>query len=182
MGCGIRVTGCVKIWRSTCGRDRRADAVLLLASALGGAKEMALVDHQATIGRETNEAVCIIPALDVQHPYRIILDTNISWLDAKIHCEIFFRLARHLKTRRRARKFAKRRASVQRQGCAEQRTHLRGIEGADRRCSGVPVEQPRATPFRRRVLQFGRTRSATEKTRPRQQRHKPSGSPDHIAS
>jgi hypothetical protein len=117
---------------STCGRDRRAEAVLLLGSALSGAKEMALVDYEATIGRETNEAVCIIPALDVQHAYRIILDTDVGWLDAKIDGEIFFGLARHLKTRRGTWKFAKRGTSVQRQGCTEQRTRLRGIEGADR--------------------------------------------------
>ncbi len=51
---------------------------------------MALVDYQATIGRETNEAVCIVSALNVQHAYRIVLDTNVGWLDAIIDGEIFF--------------------------------------------------------------------------------------------
>ena len=91
----------------------RRTLVLLSACALGRAKKMALVDYQATIGRQTNEAVSIIPALDVQHAYRIILDAEVRWLDAEIHGEIFFRLARHLETRRGAWKLAKCGASVQ---------------------------------------------------------------------
>ena len=132
----IRVAGCIKMQGARAGGIAWRTLVHLLACTLGRTKEMALVDYQSTIGRETNEAICIIPALNVQHAYRIILNTEFSWLDAKIYSKIFFRLARDLKARRRTWERAeRRRPSVQRQPCAEQRTRLGGVQGADRRCS-----------------------------------------------
>ena len=47
------------------GCARRVATVLLSGHAFGRAKKVALVDYQATIGRETNEAICIISALNV---------------------------------------------------------------------------------------------------------------------
>jgi len=64
-GCGSGVAGCVKMWGARAGGIAGRTLVLLSACALGGAKEMALVDYQATIGRETNEGICIIPTLYV---------------------------------------------------------------------------------------------------------------------
>jgi hypothetical protein len=43
-GCASGLAGCVKIWRSMCGRHRPVDTEPLLACELGRAKKMALVD------------------------------------------------------------------------------------------------------------------------------------------